>query len=174
MVGEGGFEIQRRHFVAIATGQYDDPNYEPLDVGAEVRVLTDWLCAPGLDARVFTRAHPQLASDPTERAIIDALKNPEPRARWREKDAAVVFVTGHGATSDGVHWTVLKSSERDRLPATALRTADLIMWLKVTRVLHLFLVLDQCFAGKTITEVAAFDKDIPATWLVLPDRKSVV
>ncbi|MYS24832.1 MULTISPECIES: ATP-binding protein [unclassified Streptomyces] len=154
--------------MAIATGLYDDPHFRPLPVDAEVRALTDWLCAPSLGVRAFAPAYPELAHNPSERAVTDALKNPEPYARWRAKDAAVVFVTGHGETSDGVHWTILKASESLRLPATALRTADLIMWLKATEIRHLFLVLDLCFAGKTITEVAAFEKDIPATWLVLP------
>ncbi|WP_189111938.1 hypothetical protein [Streptomyces camponoticapitis] len=163
--------------MAIATSQYDDPHFGPLPVDAEVQALTDWLCALGLGARAFTPAYPELAHNPSERAITDALKNPEPYARWRAGDAAVVFVTGHGETSDNVHWTVLKASESLRLPATALRTADLIMWLKTTEIRHLFLMLDLCFAGKTITEVAAFEKDIPGTWLVLPsatrDREAI-
>ncbi|WP_327349702.1 ATP-binding protein [Streptomyces sp. NBC_01321] len=161
-------EIRRRHFVAIATSQYDDPAYKPLAVDAEVRAMRAWLCSPELGERVFTPAYQELADHPTKRLVRDALEDPPPGRRWRETDAAVVFVTGHGVTVDGSHWTVLQATESDRVPPTAVRTADLISWLKSTRVQHLFLVLDQCFAGQTTAEVAAFDQNLPGTWLVLP------
>ncbi|WP_351233879.1 AAA family ATPase [Streptomyces sp. NPDC002133] len=161
-------DILRRHFVAIVTSQYDDPSYKPLAVGAELQSMRDWLCSPGLGARVFTPAYPELADNPSKRAVRDALEDPPDERRWRESDAAVVFVTGHGVTADGAHWTVLQATESDRVPSTAIRTADLISWLKDTRIQHLFLILDQCFAGRTIAEAAAFDQDLPGTWLVLP------
>ncbi|WKX11674.1 ATP-binding protein [Streptomyces sp. NL15-2K] len=154
--------------MAIATGEYDDPVFKPLAVGAEVRALAEWLCSRDLKTLPFVHAHPELAKNPTKQAVRDALEDPPPRGRWREADAAVVFVTGHGVVRDGVHWTVLQASESDRLAATALRTVDLIMWLKDTRIRYLFLILDQCFAGATLREVAAFEKDLPETWLVLP------
>lgn len=161
-------EVLRRHFVAIATSDYDDPTYKPLAVGAEVQALRDWLCVPQLGDRVFTPAYPELADNPSKRAVRDALEDPPLQRRWREADAAVVLVTGHGVIADGAHWTVLQATEADRVPSTALRTADLISWLKDTRIRHLFLVLDQCSAGQTITQAAMFDKTLPDTWLVLP------
>jgi hypothetical protein len=161
-------EVLRRHFVAIATSEYDDPCFKPLAVAAEVQAMREWLCTPEQGRRVFTPAYSELANNPTKRAVRDALEDPPPERRWRETDAAVVFVTGHGMTADGSHWTVLQATEANRVPSTAIRTADLISWLKGTRIRHLFLVLDQCFAGQTVAEVAAFDKDLPGTWLVLP------
>ncbi|MDN0193656.1 ATP-binding protein [Streptomyces sp. S.PNR 29] len=173
-----GGDIRRRHFVAIATGEYEDPAFEPLAVTAEVKALREWLCAEDRGIPPFVPAYPELANNPTRGAVRDALENPPPQRRWRDADAAVVFVTGHGVTQDGVHWTVLQDSESDRLPATALRTADLILWLKDTRIRYLFLILDQCFAGATVREIADFEKDLPATWLVLPsatrDQEAVV
>ncbi|WP_033314542.1 ATP-binding protein [Streptomyces iakyrus] len=160
--------ILRRHFVAIATSSYDDPGYPPLDVGPEVRTLRNWLCSAVPEARRFTETYPQLADDPSEDAIRAALRNPPPADRWRAGDAAVVFVTGHGVTSDGAHWTVLRSTESGRLRSTALRTADLIAWLSETDIEHLFLVLDLCYAGQTAAETVAFDRQFPGTWLVLP------
>ncbi|MGY4744955.1 hypothetical protein [Streptomyces sp. ATMOS53] len=158
----------RRHFVAVATSTYDDPLWEPLGVDGEVRAMADWLCADGLGTRRFTHAHPHLAYDPTEDDIRKALRNPPHSERWSAGDAAVVFVTGHGTTGDGGHWTALKATESNRLQATALRTADLVGWLSETDVQHLFLVLDLCYAGHTIAETAVFDREIPGTWLVLP------
>ncbi|WP_329127406.1 ATP-binding protein [Streptomyces sp. NBC_01465] len=171
-------EVKRRHFVAIATSEYDDPDYEPLAVGVEVRVLREWLCCLDLGGRAFAPAYEELADNPTKGAVRDALEDPPGHRRWREADAAVVFVTGHGVTQSGAHWTVLQATESDRVESTALRTVDLINWLKNTRIRHLFLILDQCFAGRTIGEIAAFETDLPGTWFVLPsatkDQKAVL
>ncbi|MCM1968896.1 MULTISPECIES: AAA family ATPase [unclassified Streptomyces] len=161
-------DVLRRHFVAIATSEYDDPGFGPLAVGDEVKAMRAWLCSPDLGARAFAPLYPRLAEDPTKGAVRDALEDPPPERRWREADAAVVFVTGHGVIEGGAHWTVLKATESDRLASTALRTVDLVNWLRDTRIRHLFLVLDQCFAGQTIAEVAAFETNLPGTWLALP------
>ncbi|MFF4121346.1 AAA family ATPase [Streptomyces sp. NPDC001714] len=161
-------ERTRRHFVAIATADYDDPSFEPLEVGPEVQAMREWLCADDLGERAFAPAYPHLADNPTKRAIREALEDPPPERRWREADTAVVYVTGHGILQDRAHWTVLQATESNRLAATALRTVDLISWLKDTNIQHLFLVLDQCFAGNTVAEVAGFDEELPDKWLVLP------
>ncbi|MEU1257732.1 ATP-binding protein [Streptomyces chartreusis] len=161
-------DILRRHFVAVATSTYDDPSFPPLDVGREVQTLRGWLCSAATGARRFTESHAHLADDPSEDAVRAALRNPQPSDRWRVGDAAVVFVTGHGVTSDGSHWTVLRSTESGRLRSTALRTADLIAWLSETDIQHLFLVLDLCYAGQTAAETVTFDRPFPQTWLVLP------
>lgn len=71
-------EIRRRHFVAIATSQYDDPAYKPLAVDAEVRAMRAWLCSPELGERVFTPAYQELADHPTKRLVRDALEDPRP------------------------------------------------------------------------------------------------
>ncbi|KJS52885.1 hypothetical protein VM98_28595 [Streptomyces rubellomurinus subsp. indigoferus] len=162
-------DILRRHFVAIATGEYQSPHWSSLPVDSEVKALRDWLCADELAERRFVPTHPQLTTNPTRSAIRDALEDPHPDLRWREADAAVVYVSGHGTTtSDNTHWTVLEQTEPDRIRATALRTADLVGWLADTDIRHLLVILDLCYAGRTIAETATFDRDIPATWLVLP------
>ncbi|MEU1348396.1 AAA family ATPase [Streptomyces sp. NPDC005776] len=161
--------ILRRHFVAIATSEYSDPAFKALRVEGEVQAIRAWLCSPALGAeRVFTPAYSELAADPTKGQVRDALEDPPPARRWREADAAAVFVTGHGAKADGAHWTVLHATEHDRIPATALRTVDLISWLKHTRIQHLLLILDQCYAGQAKADAANFDSELLPTWLVLP------
>ncbi|MFD3756699.1 AAA family ATPase [Streptomyces sp. NPDC058622] len=166
--GLTGSGIIRRHFVAVATSEYGDLGFEPLDVEGEVSALHDWLCAEGLGERRFVQQHRHLADNPDEDAIRAALRNPPPGERWRASDAAVVFVTGHGIVADGRHWMVLRETETDRLQATALRTADLVAWLATTDIQHLLLILDLCYAGRAAAEVTSFDREIPRTWLVLP------
>ena len=151
----------RRHFVAIATATYDDPAFPQLPgVVDEVAVLRDWLCADGLGERGFTFDFPELSSDPSKRQIREALEDPQ--RPWTAADAAVVFLTGHGTVADGEHWIVLRTSDRCRPHATAQRTGELVAWLKETRVEHLLIILDLCYAGGTARAVSEFDLDFPA------------
>ncbi|MGW4759606.1 AAA family ATPase [Streptomyces chartreusis] len=156
--------VLRRHFVAVATGTYDSPEWDGLPVADEVRALRSWLCDGELGKRRFGWAYPELADAPDRdrlRTVLEGLQ-------WRDSDAAVVFVTGHGENAEGSHWIVLKQTEPGRWHRTALRTADVVGWLKDSGVVHLLLILDLCHAGRVIQHAAAFDSDVPPTWLVLP------
>ena len=52
-----GIGVVRRHFVAIATGEYDDPAYGPLPVAEEVSQLRAWVLDAGrLGDRAFTHS----------------------------------------------------------------------------------------------------------------------
>ncbi|MFG2042166.1 AAA family ATPase [Dactylosporangium sp. NPDC048998] len=161
-------EVLRRHFVAVATGKYDDPAFPPLEVDGEVAALRDWLCHEQLGPRRFTPRFPELAANPTKTQIRDALEDPPPERLWRAGDAAVVFVTGHGTKADDTHYLVLKGTDSSRLVGTAIRTGDLIAWLAETRIRHLLVVLDACYAGAVARDTTRLDRDLPPTWLVLP------
>jgi hypothetical protein len=161
-------EVVRRNFVAIATGVYDDPAFCPLPVAGEVRHLRAWMLDAGrLGDRVFTPAFPELAEDPDEDAIRAAFRRP--LRPWTERDAAVVFVSGHGQVADDTHWLVLRDSEAGELPGTAFRTADLISWLKRRNgIRHLLLIIDACFAGAIAKDTVRIDDSLPREWLILP------
>jgi len=157
--------VLRRHFVAIATSTYDD--YPELPIANEVKQLEQWLGDTRLAERGFCRAFTELADDPDEEALRAAFRRPE--RPWTSRDAAVVFVTGHGAVVDGAHWLVLHDSERGDLPNTALRTADFIRWLRRPNgVEHLLLIIDACFAGALAADTVRFDEDFPQSWLIVP------
>ena len=102
----------RRHFVAVATSCYDD-EYPPLPVQAEVAQLRAWLTdRDRLGGRAFELGSPKVGLDPDEDEIRAAFRRP---ARpWTERDAAVVFVTGHGEVADGSHWLVLSRIRASR------------------------------------------------------------
>ena len=162
-------EIRNRSFVAIATANYDDPNFSGLPVRAELAELRAWLCdRERLGDRAF-EVPPQfarLAEDPSYLDIRGALCDPaEP---WTFQDAAVVFVTGHGQMEHGDHWTVLKKSTIGELALRSLRTVDLIAWLAATQIEHLLLIIDTCFAGAIASAVFKRDRPLPASWLILP------
>ncbi|MFE7277592.1 AAA family ATPase [Streptomyces sp. NPDC057623] len=161
---EAGHEaVLRRHFVAIATADYDDPRWQPqqLPVADEVRVLWDWLGAKTLGDRRFGHLHPHLADNPTETEIRRALQPPEAQLRWGESDAAVVYITGHGTVAGNTHWIVLRDD------ATMLRTGDLIGWLAQTRIDYLLLIVDQCYAEKVSVDIAQWDEPMRPGWLIV-------
>ena len=120
-----------------------------------------------LRERVFTPSFPELAEEPDEDAIRAAFRRP--LRPWTERDAAVVFVTGHGDVADESHWLVLRDSEPGELPVTAFRTADLISWLKRRNgIRHLLLIIDACFAGAIAKDTIRIDDSLPREWLILP------
>jgi hypothetical protein len=161
-------DILRRHFVTIATGDYDAPHCAPLPVAGEVKALRQWLCDHNLGSRGFQPCHPELATNPSKQQIRDALEDPPVNERWRDSDAAVVFVTGHGKTINDAHYLILQKTDTSRPNATAVKSADLIGWLAETRIEHLLLILDACYAGKVATDALRLDREPPDTWLVLP------
>jgi hypothetical protein len=158
-------DVLRRHFVVVATSSYDD--YPELPITKEIRQLEQWISDPRLVERGFCRAFKELAENPDEDQLRAAFRRPE--RPWTSRDAAVVFVTGHGEVADGAHWLVLHDSERGDVPSTALRTADFIRWLRRPNgVEHLLLIIDACFAGALVIDTVRFDEDFPQSWLIVP------
>jgi hypothetical protein len=160
--------ILRRHFVAIATGEYEDPAFAGLPVAEEVRELSRWLeDGERLGDRAFARAFPTLSNNPAEDDIRAAFHKPV--RPWTGADAAVVFVTGHGVAADETHYLVLHDSESDDLKNTALRTGQLIGWLhRRNGIRHLLLVIDACYAAKLAADTVSLQADLPESWLILP------
>jgi hypothetical protein len=169
-------EILRRHFVAIATGEYDDPHWRPLPVEKEVAALRQWLCSPGLGRRGFSPAYPELADNPTEDQIR-VLKDVARKTVWTDADAVVLFVTGHGEQTDDSHYLILRDSVSSIVSSTALRTSELIGWLTDTAVEHMLIILDACYAGSVARDVLRLSKGPRRRWLILPsatrDEKAV-
>ncbi|HEX8629710.1 MAG TPA: ATP-binding protein [Catenuloplanes sp.] len=169
-------EILRHHFVAIATARYDNPPWDrhPLaGVAGELATMRSWLGVAGdtgatRDAVRFQERYPELADNPTLNQIESRLRDTPPRHRFRESDAAVLYVTGHGHVHDGTHCVVLRATEDgDGAGATALRTSDLVRWLKRTRIQHVLIVLDLCYSGRTTGDTWLLDSRPPPGWIGL-------
>lgn len=153
------------HFIAIATATYDDPSLEDLPgTRGEVQALADWFCNEKLADRVFTYRHTELADGPTRMQIETALRGPSPDREWRESDAVVLYVTGHGRLANNDHWVALRLTESNNIPTESLRTADLISWLKGTKIKHLLMIIDTCYVTG-----GDFRSNIPSppNWLIL-------
>jgi WD40 repeat protein len=165
--------IRRRQLVVIATAEYKELG--KLDVHHEVEIIQRWLTDGELAERGFERIHHDLARDPTKNQIRDALEDPPVGQRWSFNDAAVVYITGHGEVLDNgpdsqegqryQHFLVLKNTEGERLRATGLATNDLFSWLADTKIEHLLVIVDACFAGQVADYVTSLARD---RWLILP------
>jgi hypothetical protein len=161
-------DILNFHFIAIATATYDDPRLGDLpETRGEVQALADWFCNEKLADRAFTHRYPELAEDPTKAQVDAALRGPWAGREWRESDAVVVYITGHGRYADEDHWVALGSTVADDIPNTALRTADLIRGLKRTTIRQLFVIIDTCYAGNVRGGIDNFENSLPGTWLIL-------
>lgn len=160
--------VERRHFVAIASSTFEDRHFPDLKgVPAEVDAIRAWLCDPNLGERHFEDVQPQLAQNPTPDEVRDGLAVPG-SGEWTASDAAVVFVTTHGWIADDEHWLAFEQTDRAKREKTALRTRALVGVLRDSGIRHLLLVIDACYAGQIAGAIAAFDKDLPKEWLVLP------
>lgn len=168
-------DILRRHFVAIATAQYTDESLRQLDgVKDEVELMRGWLTSEDkLGDRRFIAVHDELRTNPTKSQIRDAFEDPASAIQWREADAAVVYITGHGVVKededeDGKgeqHFLVLQNTDLTRLRRTGFATADLFGWLAESEIEHLLVIVDACYAGHVADQVEKLAKD---HWLILP------
>ena len=140
--------VLRRTFVAIATDEFEA--YAALDVASEVSAVRAWLCADDLGDRRFSDT--ALALGPTESQIKEALTD----RRFTEADAVVVYVTGHGQTSEDEHYTILRESDPTRLATTAVETIRLLKWIREHRSLrHVLIIIDLCDAGDVFDQMPA-------------------
>jgi hypothetical protein len=160
-------DILNFHFIAIATAKYDSRLGDLPETRGEVQALADWFCNEKLADRAFTHRYPELAKDPTKAQIEAALRGPHPDREWRESDAVVVYITGHGRHADADHWVALRSTVADDIPNTALRTADVIRGLNGTAIKQLFVIIDTCYAGNVRGGIDNFENSLPQTWLIL-------
>jgi hypothetical protein len=165
MTGQAGDdEILRRHFLTIATARYDDPSWPDLPgVASEATELRNWLCSPALEARRFSPVFPELADSPSRRQVRRVFE--EQIRSWNDSDAAFVYITGHGHTSDNTHWMVLRDTAGPQ--DVDVRSADVLRWLARTRVQHLLVILDLCNAGATAYDSLRMDTPFPPNWIVL-------
>jgi hypothetical protein len=164
--GGDPFTIRRRHFIAVATSEYDAGEGWALPgVVHEVTKLRAWLCAASLGERMFTPLYPDLANSPSEDAIRAALRNPN--QGWTHDDAVVVFVTGHGDEVNDRHMLLLKETDVTYPADSAIASADLISWLARYRSTPMLFIFDLCHAGAAAKDTIRFDKPFPQDWLVV-------
>ena len=165
--------IRRRQFVAIATTKFEDDQYRELpEVADEVRLITSWLTDERLGVRRFTHVYEELAAGPSYEKIQARFMRPPRDERWNYSDAAVLYITGHGAIDDSRepnrHVLVLNETYEAELGSTALATEQLLGWLDDRSIEYLLVIIDACFAGQVVEELTRWSKGPKDHWLILP------
>ncbi|MFL6142271.1 MAG: AAA family ATPase [Labedaea sp.] len=158
----------RRNLVIVATSQYQDLAWDPLDgVRTEVAAIAGWLCDPQLGNRRFTRQLRPLANNPTAAEVRAGLQDPGPE--WTADDAVFLFITGHGHqdTESRRHYLALTTTERNSLRRTGIATDELVGWLHETGVDHLLLVVDACYSGAMASDALRNVPKMRSNWAVL-------
>lgn len=175
------FEPERRQFVAIATAEYTAPFRGLPGVPHEVDKIRRWLTGEQVGNRGFEHVHEELADNPSLDAIETAFRRPRTRVDWCGKDAAVVYITGHGVTQVDPpdekgnchrrHILVLKDTEKTELDTDGLETVSLLRWLSKLTIEHLLVIIDACFAGEVTRQIEGL-ASTKKHWLVLPSATS--
>jgi WD40 repeat protein len=153
-------DVLYRHFIAVATGRYEDRRFAPLPVADEVDVLRGWLCGADLGHRAFTDE--RLAPQPDYDEVRAALVNPA----WTESHAVAVYITGHGFEDAG-HWIALGKTNKDEPASTALPTTTVVRWLAERGLDHLLVIADLCYAGAALGPLLDIKLKWRDGWLAL-------
>jgi WD40 repeat protein len=98
---------------------------------------------------------PQLRSDPTVEMVRRTLHPWLVSTQRRTDDVVVVYYAGHGINSGQRHYLLCADSDERMLATTALATEDVGRMLNGSKVQHVLVILDCCFAGAGAGELAA-------------------
>lgn len=125
-------------------------------IDAQLVEVRAWWCTPDLGERGL-RAH-DLGTVNNREDVEDAVRAAGLRA-LTANDIAVIYVTGHGTqTNSGQHYLALPAGG----PVThGYRTADLVTAVLASDAEHALVIVNACFAGELLTELAEFRKDLP-------------
>src|SRR5262245_29657244 len=144
----------RRLFTLAVRGYPGAPAAFAAGIDAQLAEVRTWWCAPELGDRAL-RPH-DLGEVTTLEDIEDAVRAAGLRG-LTASDVAVVYVTGHGTHgSCGTHYLALPSGGQ-----RGYRTSDLVTAVLASEAEHALVIVDACFAGELLTELAAFRKDLP-------------
>ncbi|MFJ7340814.1 caspase family protein [Streptomyces sp. NPDC101110] len=140
---------RRRFLIAIGCSRYDDSGIADLpgvpdDIG---RVCS--LLEPMGYVRVLT----EVSDDPPAHDVARAVDRWANRADLGQDDVVVLYFAGHGVRGEDRHYLLCANSEPG-LWSTALATEDLARPLVNSALGHLLVILDTCYAGAGIGEIA--------------------
>lgn len=144
----------RRLFTLAVRGYPGSPAAFATGVDAQLAEVRAWWSAPALGERAL---HPHDLGDVTSvEDVEDAVRAAGLRS-LTAADVAVVYVTGHGTHgSGGRHYLALPAGG-----PRGYRTSDLVTAVLGSAAEHALVIVNACFAGELLTELAEFRKDLP-------------
>ncbi|SRR6266540_3139869 len=143
----------RHYLIAAGTASYD---YRPFD-DQLMSVKRDLRLIVNLFERElrYERVLPELGDSPTAQELRSALEEWLRSDQRRPDDVIVLYYSGHGFTDeDGLHYLCARDTRVGRT-ANAVATEEVARWLADSPVQHLLAIVDTCYSGQGITDLAA-------------------
>ncbi|MFD8233276.1 caspase family protein [Streptomyces sp. NPDC059696] len=139
----------RRFLIAIGCSRYDDAGTADLpgvpdDVGRVCSLL---------EPMGYVRVLAEASLDPPAHEVARVIDRWANQADLGEDDIVVLYFAGHGVRGEDRHYLLCANSEPG-LWSTALATEDLARPLVNSALGHLLVILDTCYAGAGIGEIA--------------------
>ncbi|WP_432040770.1 caspase family protein [Streptomyces chartreusis] len=139
----------RRFLIAIGVGSFRNAGLDALPgVEADVRRVCDLLEPMGYQSVLQALAH-----DPTRDAITDGIEDWALETCLGPEDVVVVYFAGHGVCEEDRHYLLCADSRPDRW-SRALAAEDLARPLVKSKVGHLLVMLDTCYAAAGTTDIS--------------------
>ncbi|MEV0990969.1 caspase family protein, partial [Streptomyces sp. NPDC049949] len=133
---------ERRFLIAVGVGSFHDSGIEHLPgVEGDVRRVRDLLMPMG-----YRPVLTELACDPTRQDLAEGIEDWALQADLGPDDVVVVYFAGHGVCEEDRHYLLCADSKPGRL-TRALAAEDLARRLVMSKVGHLLVMLDTCYAG---------------------------
>ncbi|WP_328920772.1 caspase family protein [Streptomyces sp. NBC_00208] len=139
----------RRFLIAAGVGSFRNPGLDALPgVEADVRRVRALLEPLG-----YQSVLPALAHDPTRDAVADGIEDWTLETCLGPEDVVVVYFAGHGVCEEDRHYLLCADSRPDRW-SRALAAEDLARPLVKSKVGHLLVMLDTCYAAAGTTDIS--------------------
>ncbi|MGV4987060.1 caspase family protein [Streptomyces sp. NRAIS3] len=149
----------RRYLIAVGCSRYEDPRITGLPgVPDDVRRVCSLLEPMGY-ARVLT----EVSADPRTPDLARAVERWAHRAGLGEHDVVVLYFAGHGVRGLDRHYLLCADSEPE-LWSTALASEDLARPLVNSGLGHLLVILDTCYAGAGVGDIAGLANGLKNLW----------
>ncbi|MGA5203217.1 caspase family protein [Streptomyces variegatus] len=148
----------RRFLIAIGCSRYDDSGIAdlpgvPEDVGRVCSLL---------EPMGYVRVLAEASYDPPAHDVARAIDRWANQTGLGEHDVVVLYFAGHGVRGEDRHYLLCANSEPG-LWSTALATEDLARPLVNSALGHLLVILDTCYAGAGIGEIAVHAHELAHT-----------
>ena len=155
-------EGRRRYLIAAGTAQYRGLPEAPRlwSVPGDLDRLAELFCR----RLGYERVLPELAEDPESGTLRGKLSTWLHDDTRRDDDVVVIYYSGHGDSANNIHYLLATDTVEGNLAGTALATEELGRMLgETSKVRHLLVILDTCYAGQGALDLAAVARQVTAS-----------
>ena len=153
----GGNEL--RFLIAAGTSRYENLEEEDQlpSVERDITTMIEVFCGE----LGYERVLEELGSSPAAGQLRDGLSEWLASEHRRVSDRVVIYYSGHGEIGpDGRHYLLARDFDGRNYVSRALATEELGRMLAATPLRHVLMIVDTCYSGEGITDLAALKRGI--------------